>query len=99
VLQQVIGGDRVHPDAHATQCAPRHLFAQHGLVAEIAAGATLFLRNVDAQKAELASPPSQVVPDMPAPARLDIMRQHLAFGEADPGVAKAFDRLRRSTSA
>jgi len=81
----------MHPDAHAAQRPPRHILVQHRLVAEITAGAAPFLGDVDAQEAEFARPAPQLVPDMPEPARLGIVRQHLALDKADPGIAKALD--------
>ena len=93
VVEQVMGGDRMHADAHAGERPPRHLLVQHRLVAEIAAGATPFLGNIDAQKAEFARPPPQRVPDMAAPPRFGILRQHLGLDEAHPGIAEAFHLL------
>jgi hypothetical protein len=60
---------------------------------EIAAGATPFLGDVDAEEAEFAGAPPQWVPDMPAPAGFCILRQHFRFDKAHPRIAEAFDFL------
>ena len=66
---------------------------QYRLMPEVTAGAAPFLRDVDAQKAELAGAPPQFVPDMPALASFRILRLHLRFDEAHPGFPEALDLL------
>src|SRR6266851_9122007 len=78
-------------DRHAGERAPCHLLVQHRLMAEIAAGAAPFLGDVDAEKAEFAGAPPQLVPDMPAPARLPVLRLHLRFDKPNPRIAEALD--------
>src|SRR6266851_5136916 len=78
-------------DRHAGERAPGHLLVQHRLMAEIAAGAAPFLGDVDAEKAEFAGAPPQLVPDMPAPARLPVLRLHLRFDKTHPRIAEALD--------
>src|SRR5712691_6573983 len=81
----------MHPDAHTGERAPGHLFVQHRLMPEIAAGAAPFLGGVDAQKAELAGAPPQFMPDMPALTRLLVLRLHLGVDKTHPRIAEALD--------
>ena len=86
VVQQVVRDDRMHRGAHAREAAARHLLVEHGLVAEVAAGAAIRLRNVGAQEAQLAGAPPQRMAHVPAPARLGVARLHLLRDEARHAV-------------
>jgi hypothetical protein len=93
VVQQIVRGDRMHPDAHAGERAPGHFLMQHRLMPEIAAGAAPFLGDVDAEEAEFAGAPPQFVPDMAAPACFLVLRLHFRLDKAHPRIAEALDPL------
>jgi hypothetical protein len=96
VVQQIMGGDRMYPDAHAAQRATRHLLVQHRL--EIAAGAAPF-GDADAQQAGFAGPPPQLVPDIPAPARFAIVWYTISLSTRGPRNRESVRPLHRPTSA
>jgi hypothetical protein len=69
------------------------------IVAESAAGAAPFLGDVDAQEAEFAGPPPQLVPDIPAPARFAIVCYTISLSTRGPRNRESVRPLHRATSA
>ena len=99
MVQQIMGGDRMHPDAHAAQRPSRHLLVQRRLVAEITAGAAPFLGDVDTQESEVRPPGSTARAQH---ARAGAPRHRAAASrsrQSGPRNRQSARRLRRSRSA
>ena len=93
MVQQVVGDDRMDRGRHAREAAPRRLFVEHRLVAEVAAAAAVRFGNVGAQEAELAGASPDRMADVTAPSRRFVVRQHLGLEEARQRIAVALQIL------
>ena len=65
-----------------------NLFVHHGLMSEVAAHATVLLRNVEAQQPCLADEPPSVAVDVVLRSPPRVMRKHLGFDESRDGIAE-----------
>ena len=90
VVEQVVGHDGMHGVAHAREGAARHLLVDHGLVAEVAAAAAVFLGDVGAQQAQLAGAAPDGMAHVAALACGLVLGLHFGFQKAHGGGAQAF---------